>query len=124
MERIKQYIALHLCILLFSMTEVFGKFAANTYKAEGIRSMKLYVFLFCMLCVCMFYAFCWQKVIKHFDLHIAYANRAMYLVWSQVWAVWIFSEVLEPKNYLGLLIVMTGVIIVSLGESTPAGEEV
>ena len=104
--------------------KVFGKFAANTYKAEGIRSVKLYVFLFCMLCVCVFYAFCWQKVIKHFDLHIAYANRAMYLVWSQVWAVWIFSEVLEPKNYLGLMIVMTGVIIVSLGERTLPGEEV
>ena len=106
------------------MTEVFGKFAANTYKAEGMRSVMLYVFLFLMLCICVFYAFCWQKVIKHFDLHIAYANRAMYLVWSQIWAVSIFSEVLEPKNYLGLVIVMTGVIIVSLGESTPAGEEV
>lgn len=124
MTRIKQYIALHLCILLFSMTEVFGKFAANTYKAEGIRSVKLYVFLFLMLCVCVFYAFCWQQVIKNFDLHIAYANRAMYLVWSQVWAVWIFSEVLELKNYIGLIVVMTGVIIVSLGEREPAEEEV
>ena len=124
MKRVKQYIALHLCILLFSMTEVFGKFAAITYNEEGIRSIKLYVFLMLMLSVCVFYAFCWQKVIRHFDLHIAYANRAMYLVWSQVWAVWIFSEVLETKNYLGLLTVMTGVIVVSLGEREPAGEEV
>lgn len=124
MKRIKQYIALHLCILLFSMTEVFGKFAAITYNKEGIKSVMLYVFLFLMLSVCVFYAFCWQKVIKHFDLHIAYANRSMYLVWSQIWAVWIFSEVLEPKNYIGLLVVMTGVIIVSLGEPSPEEKEV
>ena len=124
MKRIKQYIALHLCILLFSMTEVFGKFAAITYNIEGIKSVMLYVFLFLMLSVCVFYAFCWQKVIKHFDLHIAYANRSMYLVWSQIWAVWIFSEVLEPKNYIGLLVVMTGVIIVSLGEPLPEEKEV
>ena len=106
------------------MTEVFGKFAAITYNEQGIRSMRLYVFIFLMLSVCVFYAFCWQQVIKNFDLHIAYANRSMYLVWSQVWAVGIFSEVLEPKNYLGLLVVMTGVIVVSLGEREPDGQEV
>ena len=99
------------------MTEVFGKFAANTYKAEGISSIKLYVFLSAMLFVCVFYAFCWQKIIKHFDLHTAYANRAMYLVWSQIWAAAIFSEVITPRNVLGMLIVMTGVILVSTGDA-------
>ena len=69
-----------------------------------------------MLFVCVFYAFCWQKIIKHFDLHIAYANRSVYLIWSQIWAVFIFSESLTPRNILGMLIVMFGVIVVSLGE--------
>ena len=110
----RQYIALHLCILLFSMTEVFGKFAANTYKAEGIRSVKLYVFLFLMLFVCVFYAFCWQKIIKKFDLNIGFANRSVYLLWSQLWAVSIFREHLTPRNVIGLIVVLVGVIVVSL----------
>ncbi len=117
MKKIKYFVFLHLCILIFSMTEIFGKFAAITYKEEGVYSKKLYVFLFLMLFVCVFYAFCWQKIIKHFDLHTAYANRAMYLVWSQIWAAAIFSEVITPRNVLGMLIVMTGVILVSTGDA-------
>lgn len=117
MDKIKYFIYLHLCILIFSMTEIFGKLAANTYKAEGMYSVKLYVYLALMLFVCMFYAFCWQKIIKHFELHTAYANRAMYLVWSQIWASMIFSEVITFKNVIGMLIVMTGVILVSTGDA-------
>lgn len=116
MGRIKYFIALHLCILVFSMTEVLGKFAAIAYNENGLHSIRVYVFIVLMLFVCVFYAFCWQKIIKHFDLHIAYANRSMYLIWSQLWAVFIFSESLTPRNILGMLIVMFGVIVVSLGE--------
>ena len=116
MGRIKYFIALHLCILVFSMTEVLGKFAAISYNEYGLRSIRIYIFIILMLFVCVFYAFCWQKIIKHFDLHVAYANRSMYLVWSQLWAVFIFSESLTPRNILGMLIVMFGVIVVSLGE--------
>ena len=123
MDRIKYFIYLHLCILIFSMTEIFGKFAANTYKAQGLHSVRLYVYLFLMLFVCVFYAFCWQKIIKKFDLHIAYANRAMYLVWSQIWASAIFAENVTLKNILGMLIVLTGVILVSTGDSDLAKDK-
>lgn len=116
MKTIRYFIYLHLCILLFSMTEVFGKFAAIEYNAHGLQSIKVYFLLIGMLFVCLFYAFCWQKIIKHFDLHIAYANRAMYLVWSQIWAAFIFAERITPKNILGMLIVLTGVVVVSLGK--------
>ena len=114
--KFKYFVYLHLCILVFSMTEIFGKFAALEYNAHGLHSIKIYVYIFLMLLVCLVYAFCWQKIIRHFDLHIGYANRSMYLVWSQIWAAMIFSEHVTPKNILGMLIVMTGVIIVSLGE--------
>lgn len=122
-KRIRYLIYLHLCILLFSMTEVAGKFAAMEFKAHGPRSIKVYFFIFLMLCICLLYAFCWQKIIKHFDLHIAYANRAMYLVWSQIWAAAIFSEHITPRNILGMLVVMTGVILVSTGDSDGSTEE-
>ena len=114
--KIKHYIYLHLCILIFSMTEIFGKFAALSYKEQGIESFKLYIYLSMMLFVCLFYAFCWQKIIRRFELHIAYANRAMYLVWSQIWAHMIFSEHISLQNIFGMLVVLTGVILVSTGE--------
>lgn len=119
MERFKKYLYLHLCILLFSMTEVFGKFAANEYKVNGLHSPKVFLLIAAMLFVCVMYAFCWQKIIKHFELHTAYANRAMYLVWSQIWAFAIFSEHITLRNIVGMLIVMTGVILVSTGDADP-----
>ena len=114
MNRLKSYILLHICVLLFSFTSVFSKSAANAYNEGGFTSLRLYLFIFLMLAVCVFYAFFWQIVIKKIDLNIGYANRSVYLIWSQIWAVMIFGEQLTPKNIVGLAVVMIGVIIVSL----------
>ena len=87
MGRIRDYILLHLNILLFSFTSVFSKMASTQLNEKGLYSLKLYLYLFLMLLNCFLYALAWQKVIKKFDLNVAYANRSVYLIWSQVWAV-------------------------------------
>ena len=113
MGKIKDYILLHLDIMLFSFTSVFSKLASVQFNKKGIWSIWLYVFLFLMLLNCFVYALAWQKVIRRFELNVAYANRTVYLIWSQVWAVMIFHENLTARNILGLLIVFVGVMIVS-----------
>ena len=115
MGRIRDYILLHLNILLFSFTSVFSKMASTQLNEKGLYSLKLYLYLFLMLLNCFLYALAWQKVIKKFDLNVAYANRSVYLIWSQVWAVAIFHENLSVRNILGLLTVFVGVLIVSTG---------
>ena len=114
MVKVKDYFLLHICIIVFSLTSVFSKAAANRYNEGGIYDFKLYLFAFLMLAVCAVYAFFWQKVIKNIDLHVAYANRSVYLIWAQLWAVSIFGEHLSIKNLIGLAVVLTGVIVVSL----------
>lgn len=64
-----------------------------------------------MVANCGIYAIAWQKVIKKFSLSTAYANRSVYLIWSQIWAVLIFMN-LTVKNIIGLLIVLVGVMVV------------
>ena len=123
MNRLRSYILLHICVLLFSFTSVFSKSAANAYNDGGMTNIWLYVFVFLMLAVCVFYAFFWQKVIKNLDLNIGYANRSVYLIWSQIWAVMIFGEHLAPRNIAGLAIVMIGVIIVSLTANYDDGDQ-
>ena len=80
-----------------------------------------------MVLNCVVYAFFWQIVIKKIPLNVGYANRSVYLIWSQIWAVFIFNEQLSMQNIIGLAIVMAGVIVVSLStdndESTPAVTE-
>ena len=49
---------------------------------------------------------------KKFTLSTAYANKSVYLIWSQVWAVLIFRENLTVNNIIGMLIVFIGVMVV------------
>ena len=111
MNKAKDYIQLHLNILLFSLTSVFSKAASVQLNRGGIKNPLLYVFLFLMVANCGIYAIAWQKVIKKFSLSTAYANRSVYLIWSQIWAVIIFHENLTVKNIIGLLIVLVGVMV-------------
>lgn len=82
------------------------------YNKHGLSGIWLYIFLMLMILNCFIYALAWQKVIKHFDLSVAYANKSVYLIWSQIWAVVIFHENLSPQNILGLLVVFIGVLVV------------
>ena len=97
MEKVKNYIQLHLNILLFSLTSVFSKMASVQYNRHGLGSI---------------YAIAWQQVIKKFSLSTAYANKSVYLLWSQIWAVVIFHENLSVRNIIGILVVLTGVWVV------------
>ena len=95
--------------LLFSLTSVFSKLASIQYNRNGLHAPLLYVFLLLMIANCGIYAIAWQQVIKKFSLSTAYANKSIYLLWSQIWAVIIFHEQLAPQNILGILIVLFGV---------------
>lgn len=121
MGKIKDYILLHLCVLIFSFTSVFSKLAALAYNEGGLMSGKLFLFATLMILDCIVYAFFWQKAIAKIDLNIGYANRSVYLIWSQLWAVSLFHETLTTKNIMGLVIVLIGVLTVSL--STDYEEE-
>ncbi len=107
------FVKLHLNILLFSFTTVFSKAASVQLNEHGFHSRWLYIFAFLMLLNCGIYALAWQQVIKKFELSIAYANKSVYLIWGQLWAVVIFGEHLTVGNILGLLFVFAGVVVVS-----------
>lgn len=112
MSKTKDYLLLHLNILLFSFTGVFSKFASIQFNKYGLHSPLLYVFIFLMIANCGIYALAWQMVLKKFSLSTAYANKSIYLIWTQVWAVFIFHENLSIQNIIGLLVVLVGVLVV------------
>ena len=116
MEKLKKYLPLHLTIMLFSLTSVFSKAASVAYNAGGLKSPRLWLFLFLMMLNCGIYAIAWQKVIRRFELNVAYANRSVYLIWVQIWAVMIFKENLSASNIAGLVLVMSGVLVVVFHE--------
>ena len=65
MSKLKDYIQLHVNILLFSLTSVFSKAASVQYNKHGLSSPLLYLFLFLMVANCGIYAITWQQVIMY-----------------------------------------------------------
>lgn len=62
MKNFRNYLQLHLNILLFSLTSVFSKLASIQYNKNGLHAPLLYVFLFLMIANCGIYAIAWQQV--------------------------------------------------------------
>ena len=112
MKNFRNYLQLLLNILLFSLTSVFSKLASIQYNKNGLHAPLLYVFLILMIANCGIYAIAWQQVIKNFSLSTAYANKSVYLLWSQVRAVSIFHENLSIQNIIGIMVVLVGVWMV------------
>lgn len=108
----KQTVFLHISILLFSGTGIFSKMAANNINENGIFDIWTFVLGGLMLLNCGIYAIFWQQNLKHFEVNVAYAHRAVYNVWSLLWAFIIFSETITIGNIIGTILIIAGVLVI------------
>ena len=109
---IKNVIILQAIILIYTLASVVAKFASG----EEFLSFNFILFYGLEIFILGVYAILWQQIIKKFDISVAYANRAMALLWSLVWAVVFFHENITIKNVIGVIIVIIGTIIVNSDE--------
>lgn len=109
---IKNIIILQVIILIYTLSTVTAKFASN----EEFLSLKFILFYGLEIFILGIYAILWQQIIKKFEISVAYANRAMSLLWSIVWAIVFFGEQITLKNVIGVIIVIIGTIIVNSDE--------
>ena len=109
---IKNIIILQIIILIYTLSTVTAKFASN----EEFLSLKFILFYSIEIFILGIYAILWQQIIKKFEISVAYANRAMSLLWSIVWAIVFFGEQITLKNVIGVIIVIIGTIIVNSDE--------
>ena len=109
---IKQLLLLHLSILIFSLNGIFSKLAAGSINECGLVHVRTWIFLGLMLINCMVYALFWQQNLKHLDVNVAYAHRAVYNVWSLIWAAAVFAEKITVGNILGTILIICGVVVI------------
>lgn len=105
----KNIIILQAVIIIYTVSSVVAKFATG----KELFSFSFFLFYGIEIMVLGAYALLWQQMIKKFDLSIAYANRAMALLWSALWAVILFKDSLSVKQIIGILIVIAGTIVVN-----------
>ena len=111
----KKLIRLHLNIMLFSLTGIFSKLAANNITENGVFHIYTVLFAGLMLLNCAVYAVFWQQSLKHFDVNVAYAHRSVYNLWSLLWAVLIFSEPVTVGNIIGTVLIIGGILVMQGG---------
>lgn len=107
--KIKQILILQVIIMIYTLSSVVAKFASN----EEFLSIKFIVFYGVEILILGVYAILWQQIIKKFELSVAYANKAMSLLWAILWAILFFKESITIKNVIGVIIVIIGTIIVN-----------
>lgn len=108
-NKIRDIFILQIVIAIYTLSTVFAKFASG----QEFLSFKFILFYGIEMLILGVYAIVWQQLIKKFDISVAYANKAMGLLWSIVWAILIFNETITIKNIIGVIIVIAGTIIVN-----------
>lgn len=115
---IKQILLLQAIIIIYTVSSIMAKFASSGETLE-----KVILFFGLDLMFLGIYAICWQQMIKIFPLSVAYANRAMALLWSAIWAKIIFGEQISLKQMLGIALVIVGTLVINTEKQEEAEHE-
>lgn len=112
-SRIKDYLLLHILLLMLSFCSVFSKLAAS----NEFLSIKFCMFYGISIIILGIYAILWQQILKKFTLTTAFLNKAATIVWGMVWGTLIFDETIKIQMIIGAIIVFLGVsLVVMSGE--------
>ena len=117
LQWVKNILMLQAVVVIYTLSSVVAKLATG----KELFSFSFFLFYGLEIAILGVYAILWQQMIKRFDLSIAYANRAMALLWSALWAVLLFREGLGPKQVGGIVLVILGTVIVNT--DTPSKKE-
>lgn len=105
--RMKDICLLQIAVIIYTFSSVAAKIAST-------QTIGKFLLLYCVeVMILGIYALLWQQIIKRVDLSAAYANRAMSVIWSMIWAVVFFGSSLTVNNVVGVCLVLTGVMIIN-----------
>ncbi len=110
-----KFALLHLTFLVYSIASIFMKKAA---LLGGINARSFLLF-FTGIMLFGGYSFLWQQDLKSFPLSVAMASKPVCLLWSTLFGFLIFGEVVSLRFFIGVIVIVAGIIIVS-GEKSNA----
>ena len=127
----KDFLMLQIVFLIYSLTSLTQKLASSFLPKNAGSTEELVQQLFnwklilsagLVVLLLGVYALLWQQVIKRFELSVAYANKAITLLWALVWGIFIFHEEITPGKVIGILLVMVGIYVLNTGDHPETAE--
>ena len=110
------FVALHVLLLIYSLSGIFSKLASG----QPFLSPAFVGLYGGMLVILGIYAIVWQQVIKRLPLSVAFANKAATVVWGIVWGAVVFHERVTLGMVVGAVVVIVGVVLYSTADDGPA----
>ena len=101
------FLALHLLLLFYSLSSVLSKLAAG----QPFLSFRFCLCYGGMFLILVLYALGWQQILKRLPLTVAFANKAVTLVWSLVFGALLFSEHIKLTQLIGCALAVAGVVL-------------
>ena len=117
--KLKDILLLQFVFLIYSLNSIVAKFASA--EEFGFKFILLYGLEVLILGI---YAVLWQQVIKKFELSVAYANKAVTLIWAMLWGSVLFHEQITVSKVAGILLVIAGIVILNSKEKEEKEEAV
>ena len=111
----RSYALLHLAVFILSISTICAKFAAS----QEFMSFGFIAFYGGVILALGIYALIWQQVLKKIPLTNAFVNKSAALIWSLIWGVTLFGEIVSINMLIGIIIVFIGVILVVTGNTKP-----
>ena len=106
----KDFLLLHLTLLLYAVASVFAKAAGGNLAARDYSPT--IIFLVLETLTLGVYAVLWQQTLKRMPLSFAYSNKAVCTLWSCLFGLIFFGESLTLGKALGIVMVLAGVWLV------------
>ena len=101
------FLALHLLLLFYSLSSVLSKLAAG----QPFLSFQFCLCYGGMFVILVLYALGWQQILKRLPLTVAFANKAVTLVWSMVFGALLFHEQIRLNQVIGCALAVIGVVL-------------
>ncbi len=106
--KLKDFLFLHIVLIMYSVGAIFSKIAAS----KEFLSLQ-FVFYYGLVIVVLFlYAVFWQQILKKLPLTIAFANKAIVVVWGIIWGKLLFGEIIKLNMVIGAIIIVVGIYCV------------
>lgn len=101
------FLFLHLLLMVYSFGGLFSKRASGCafLNKEFLLNYGIEILILTV------YAIGWQQVLKNLPLTLAFANKAVTIVWGIVWGAIFFSEPVTMGRVVGALLVVVGVVL-------------
>ncbi|MBO6232245.1 MAG: EamA family transporter [Ruminiclostridium sp.] len=109
MKKIVPYIVLHAVMAVCSVGGICSKMAAS----KEFLSPEWILLYGLLLFTLAFYAVMWQQILKKIPLNVAYANKAVGLIWGMMWGCIVFNETIGVPQIIGALLILAGIILMA-----------